>query len=248
MSLYDVGMSSMFAQDCYALANLSALIDRPAAQTAKLRARGDGMASLIKQHLWDDATGNFVNKWSANASFYPRITPTSFYALQAHAASDAQADRMATEWLLNESRFCLTRDGSYDGNSETCYWGLPSIQASDPAFPPLGYWRGYIWGPMAQLTFWSLQEYDHVPAIRTARKSLCKQLSGLMMSQFNAHRHICENYNVRCISAPRPSFVLVVLTSSSRPASAAGSLIRRRIRAAGTAREVSFTIGARSPD
>ena len=37
------------------------------------------------------------------------------------------------------------------GNADSCYWGLPSIQASDPAYPPLGYWRGYVWGPMIQL-------------------------------------------------------------------------------------------------
>jgi hypothetical protein len=115
---------------------------------------------------------------------------------------------------MNSSHFCITKDGSYDGNADTCYWGLPSIQvrergcaffpfvhsfvtgtpvmgtstrvvllrrhvpslttistagmctvqlahrnhsrtvgeypctnrqASDPAYPPLGYWRGYIW-------------------------------------------------------------------------------------------------------
>ena len=55
--------------------------------------------------------------------------------------------------------------------------------------------RGYIWGPQAQLTYWSLQNYDHVPAVRAGRKAMCKQLAGLMMSQWDQHRHICENYN-----------------------------------------------------
>lgn len=99
--------------------------------------------------------------------------------------------------------------------------------------------------PMAQLTFWSLQNYDHVPSIREARKSMCKQLAGwlvtlgaaieplvskrqlllltfsfqldgvgLMMSQFNQHRHICENYNPHKVRAflclVRCSFVQVV--------------------------------------
>ena len=40
---------------------------------------------------------------------------------------------------------------AHKGNADSCYWGLPSIQASDPAYPPLGYWRGYVWGPMIQL-------------------------------------------------------------------------------------------------
>lgn len=102
---------------------------------------------------------------------------------------------MAEKWLLNSSRFCVAPNGDFAGLEDTCYWGLPSIEASDPAYPALGYWRGYIWGPMAQLTFWSLQNYDHVPQVRSARKAMCKQLSGLMMSQWEQHRHICENYN-----------------------------------------------------
>ena len=48
---------------------------------------------------------------------------------------------------------------------------------------------------MAQLTYWSLQNYDHVPAVRKGRKALVKQMGALMMSQWNEHRHICENYN-----------------------------------------------------
>ena len=51
------------------------------------------------------------------------------------------------------------------------------------------------WGPMAQLTYWSLQQYDHVPVVRSGRKALCKQMTALMRSQWNEHRHICENYS-----------------------------------------------------
>jgi hypothetical protein len=99
-------------------------------------------------------------------SFNPRISPTSFYALQTLAPTDAQAERMVTRWLTNRSAFCIAADGDYTGNDEEgCYWGLPSINAADPAFPH-GYWRGAVWGPMAQLTYWSLQHYDHVPVRR----------------------------------------------------------------------------------
>ena len=61
------------------------------------------------------------------------------------------------------SNFCATLSPTHNvdlslstpcerkGNADSCYWGLPSIQASDPAYPPLGYWRGYVWGPMIQL-------------------------------------------------------------------------------------------------
>ena len=40
-----------------------------------------------------------------------------------------------------------------------------------------------------------LQEYDHVPEVRAARKTMTRQLNALMLSQWRQHRHICENYN-----------------------------------------------------
>ena len=45
------------------------------------------------------------------------------------------------------------------------------------------------------LTYWSLQRYDHVPAVRAARKSLCKQMTAMMLNMWRRHRHICENFS-----------------------------------------------------
>jgi len=91
--------------------------------------------------LWDPKQGIYVNRFS-NGTFSDRVTPTSFYALGAKAASDEEAEIMVQGWLMNKTRFCITPHGDMAGNSDSCYWGLPSIQASDPAYPPLGYWRG----------------------------------------------------------------------------------------------------------
>ena len=133
--------------------------------------------------------------------------------MMAKVPTDAQATSMVKNWLHSPEHFCIAPNGDFAGNKDTCYWGLPSIEASDPAFPPLGYWRGYVcelltpgvqpfvgcvwivsdeWpragGPMAQLTYWSLQEYDHVPAVKSGRKALCKQMTALMLSQWRGHR------------------------------------------------------------
>ena len=83
------------------------------------------------------------------------------------------------------------------GNSDTCYWGLPSISADDPAYPPLGYWRGFVWGPMALLTYWGLSHpaYTAAPLVTVARRGLCSQMGELFLSQWRAHRHVCENYS-----------------------------------------------------
>lgn len=113
----------------------------------------------------------------------------------AGAASDEQAARLVQGWLLDRERFCIAPDGDFAMLHDDCYWGLPSIQRGDPAFPPLGYWRGYTWGPMAMLTYWSVQQYDHVPVVRKARKALCKQLTAMMLNMWRRHRHICENFN-----------------------------------------------------
>jgi putative isomerase len=211
MELYDVGFASMFVQEADALATLADLIGR-SSDAAALTARADSQRRLIAANLWDPSGGIFTNRFW-NGTFYRRITPTSFYSMMAKAATDAQAEAMAKNWLLSPEHFCIAPGGDFVGNSDDCYWGLPSIQKADPAFPPLGYWRGYVWGPMAQLTYWSLQYYDHVPLVRTARKALCKQMTALMLSQWRTHRHPTRRF-----TSP-PPLMLVSLATSARAVS-----------------------------
>ena len=129
-----------------------------------------------------------------NNTFYRRVSPTSFYALQTGGPSDARADTMVRTWLLSPEHFCVAPDGDFAGNSPDCWWGLPSIARSDAAFPKLGYWRGYVWGPMALLTYWGLAEYDHVPIVRQGRRALVKQMRALMLEQWRSRGLICENF------------------------------------------------------
>ena len=44
---------------------------------------------------------------------------------------------------------------------------------------------------MAQLTYWGLQNYGHVPSAATARRALCKQMNGMMLEQWRNHGYIC---------------------------------------------------------
>ena len=53
---------------------------------------------------------------------------------------------------------------------------------------------GFVWGPLSVLTYWSLQEYDHVAEISHGRKMMVKQLSTMQRHVWEAHRHVCENY------------------------------------------------------
>ena len=79
----------MFVQEAEALAALAPVAGR-AADVARLARRASSQRALISRHLWDEASGTFVNKFW-NGTWYRRISPTSFYPLLAGAASDAQA-------------------------------------------------------------------------------------------------------------------------------------------------------------
>ena len=57
---------------------------------AELSARAERQRNLIASHLWDEENRIFTNAFW-NGTFYERISPTSFYALMAGAATDAQA-------------------------------------------------------------------------------------------------------------------------------------------------------------
>ena len=57
------------------------------------------------------------------------------------------------------------------------------------------YRRGFVWGPMAMLTYWGLEQYDDVPAAKQARQALCKQMNALMLSQWRRSGSICENFS-----------------------------------------------------
>ena len=181
MGLWDVGMSAMVINEADAWVTLATIAGRPDIAT-RMQARANGMRKELSG-LWDEQTTMFVNKFASTQSFNRRISPTSFYALLAHAATDAQATDMVQNYLFSPKHCCVAPNGDFADNTDEWYWGLPSIEASDPAFPPLGYWRGYVWGPMAQLTYWSLSNYDHVPIVKQVRRSarlsycLCVHLS-----------------------------------------------------------------------
>ena len=102
-----------------------------------LRQRAETMAALIEAHLWDESSGIYVNR-QPNGRFNRHIAPTSFYAMQTNASSAERVDTMMSGWMMNKEHFCVSPTGDMAGNDDACYWGLPSIERSDPAFPKLG--------------------------------------------------------------------------------------------------------------
>ena len=53
-----------------------------------------------------------------------------------------------------------------------------------------------MWALAAQLGYWSLERYDHVPIVQQARPALAAQMSALRLTQWRANRFIIgENFS-----------------------------------------------------
>jgi glycogen debranching enzyme len=175
MNLQDVGLSGLYCMDCEALADVARVLGRTE-EAAELEARGARYAESLKR-LWDEKSGIFLNRRTDTGAFSPRISPTNFYALLGRSATQAQAERMVREHLVNPDEFWGE-------------WVLPSIVRSDPAYADQTYWRGRIWAPMNFLVYLSLLRYD----LPEARRDLAAKSQALLLKEWREHGHVHENY------------------------------------------------------
>lgn len=192
MQLGDLAATSLFVLDAEALAELASILNR-ADDRHTLLSRAEAMRRQLTK-MWDPAQGSFADVYVQSGQFSAVKTPNIFYPLFAHAATEAQVESMVNRYLLNASHFCVSESFATT-NPSTCYWGLPSVSASDKTYmqpPSFIYWRGLSWGPMTLLTWWGLDAY---PAAHHARSTLAQQKTAMMMSLWRRRRHICENYS-----------------------------------------------------
>jgi hypothetical protein len=108
MNLYDVGMTGLFLSDTQALIALATARGRTDVLPT-LQARFDRVAAATAAHLWSADAGAFANVLF-NGSFYPRLSPTSFFPLISGSATPAQASALAA-LAASPTGFCM--DTSY---------------------------------------------------------------------------------------------------------------------------------------
>ena len=181
LALWDVGLNSLYVADCEALADIATILGREG-DAAELLTRADAVRNAIRERLWCEEAGIFLNRRTDTGEFSRRMAPTCFYPLLAGAATTGQAVRMMAEHFCNPLEF---------GGE----WVLPSIARNDPAYPDQNYWRGRVWGPMNFLVYLGLQRYDAVPEVRAARLELVAKSRALLLKNWRAHGHVLENYN-----------------------------------------------------
>jgi hypothetical protein len=175
----DVGLISIYVADCDALATIAETLQKPA-EAKELRARGARYRAKLGT-LWSDEHGIFLNKDLHTGQFSTRLSPTLFYPMLAHAATEEQAKRMVEEHLLNPKEFWGE-------------WVIPSIARDDPAFKDQNYWHGRIWGPMNYLVYLGLGKYDG-NEIEQARRELARKSFTLFSREWTEKGHVHENYN-----------------------------------------------------
>jgi len=176
LELADAGLMGLYVMDCDKLAEIAVIVGKNE-DAKELKIRGDYYRKNLSQ-LWDEKAGIYKNKRTDTGELSPHISPTNFYPLLAHAPTQAQANRMIKEHLLNPEEF----------NGQ---WMIPSIAMNDSAFKDQDYWRGRIWGPMNFLVYLGLKNYD----LPEARKILAEKSNRLMMENVKLNGYIYENYN-----------------------------------------------------
>lgn len=176
LELASVGLMGMYIADCKALAEIATILEKPEVYDELMQRALRYSAKLGE--LWDEKSGIYRDLDLVSGDFSDRLAPTCFYPLLAGVPSQAQAERMVKEYLLNPEKFY----GEYM---------IPSISRDDPAFGDNTYWRGRIWAPMNFLVYLGLRNYD----LPEARKLLADKSNELLMKEWKNNRRVYENYN-----------------------------------------------------
>ncbi len=172
----DVGLTSMYVMDCEYLTRIAKELGHKE-DAKEVSGRGDFFRKNISR-FWCEEDGMFYNINTDTKEFNKRTSPTNFYVLLAHAASEEQAGRLVEEHLLNEDE----------------YWGewvIPNAAKNDPAYAEQDYWRGRIWGPTNYLVYLGLCNYDF-PQVRA---DFAAKGEALLMKDWLDKGYIYENWN-----------------------------------------------------
>lgn len=115
-----------------------------------LEARAADLRHFIQTKLWDAKDGFFYDSWDLDGSVPNRARTDSFegfWPMVVGAATQAQADRVLRDWIMNPKRFFTPHP-------------ISTVSVSDPKFE-LRMWRGPVWNSM---TYWAARgalRYGH---------------------------------------------------------------------------------------
>lgn len=176
--LGDVGLMGLYVADCKALITIAKEIGRDEVVLELEKRSLDYSRKLLS--MFSNKKGIFLNYDIAKQSFSSRLSPTLFYPLIGHVASEDMLSDMLIKHFYNTNEFY----GDYM---------LPSISWNDPSYEN-DYWKGRTWAPMNYLTYLGLRAYSSKDAIK-ARKDLASKSLKLLLNEWLKNGYVFENYN-----------------------------------------------------
>jgi hypothetical protein len=177
LAAHDVGLNSLYAADCEALADLADVLGESEA-AAELRERHAAVVAAMES-LWDEPSGIYRSRRTDTGLPTERLSAMSFYPLLAGVGTDERTRRMVAGHLL--------ADDGFGGE-----WVLPTSPRSEPMDLREGtYWAGRAWPPVNFLVYLGLLR----AGARDAAAWLAEGSSRLVLKEWNELRHVHENYS-----------------------------------------------------
>ena len=176
LKLDDVGLTGLYIEDCYCLAEIAKILGHTE-DADNLIAR----AACFEEHmesLWDEESGWYLNRRTDTGEFMHRMTPFHFHALFSRKISPARVRRMIEEHMYNPEEFWTN-------------YPLPSTSKKDSYYVQNDYWRGRTWAPMNFLVFAALRRCGEEEACQ----KLAERSGALILKEWLEHGHVHENYN-----------------------------------------------------
>jgi hypothetical protein len=177
LSMNCIDLNSLYALDCWCLAQMAQILEKQEAYEAFMD-EYETMKTLINKTLWDEQKGFYFDRhW--DGQFSKRKAASNFYPLLAMIPDQSKALRMLRR-LLNENEF----------------WGdyvLPTISRDDPAFKDQQYWRGTIWPPTNYLVYQGLKTYG----FDAVAQEFALKSSSLFLRSWDNFQLCPENYDSR---------------------------------------------------
>jgi hypothetical protein len=177
LAAHDIGLNSLYAADCEALADIADILGESEA-AAELRGRQAAVVTAMES-LWDEPSGIYRSRRTDSGLPTERLSTMSFYPLLAGVGLGERARRMVDVHLLT--------DDGFGGE-----WVLPTSPRSEPVDLSDGsYWSGRAWPPVNFLVYLGLLRAGE----KDAAGWLAEGSSRLVLKEWNEHRHVHENYS-----------------------------------------------------
>lgn len=146
---------------------------------AKYSRKADNLRQKIRDQMWSETEGMFLNIDSRTGIPIRIKTWTNFVPLWAGVATTGQARRMIEDHLLNPKEFWAPE-------------GIRTLSPDEPLYDPHhGYWRGPVWVVSSYLVMHGLMNYGYTKEAR----ELAERTQALLVADLNKTGGMNENYN-----------------------------------------------------